>query len=1578
MSYRVYVSPACRTDAERHAQSKEIESFAVKLERDQSTGQLGRFPPPYLKKTFGTPGRLLIEEVQLDGDTVLCFSRYLIRGDRAYEGFLGNPEQFRRQNAINLDDVRRRLAETAEPDTPPAPEPSAAESSCLHALSLIKLGEVALLESSDWVERMAEPWTGDLKLRYWEVVYQIVERDNLAEGADVVVNLSNPGARVLYSWLPDLRRILLVAPLRPRAAEDEAVLRERYATFVAPGARPTHEDVGRVCRRSYPSIVVYDEEVWMRIQANADANLALSPEEESVLESVMTPGQDDARYPLFINGRPGSGKSTVLQYLFSEYLTHAIENGGAGSTDGPPLYLTYSDALLDRAKTVCRSILHCGAKQAAKSGGTSDENRIDTLLDVAFRNMKDYLLERLPSEERRRYGRDSYVTFARFRREWNRARGQLPQPDVRRIDPDLAWHAIRTYIKGMTLETDGPMDPEYYEQELARDRRTLRGDTFRLIHKHVWERWYLSRCEQDGWWDDQDLALAVLQSAAPLARHSVVFCDESQDFTNLELELIERLSLFSERQLEPHQLRDVPYAFAGDPFQTLNPTGFDWGATQASFHDNIVRLLDPHGRGKLRFNFQELSFNYRSSEHIVRLTNLVQLLRARMFGLKSILPQHTWSRRESISPFYYDFESAEARAALRDQEDLVLIVPCQEGDEEQYVKEDPFLCEFAITGDDVMSRNVLSPARAKGLEYDRVLLYRFGDRALAEYSDFVAKVEALDGPLPDHDERLVPEYFVNQLYVAASRARKRLFVLDSEEALARFWSFTQPEARRRLLEWAEPGESWRDEDLCGLVAGDVSNWDADRDDPVDLAKRFEQQGQERRDPYLMGLAANNYARARQTDRAALCRAAALEYDGRGVEAGNQYADLGQPQDAARCFWSERALEKLRALAASVPRMKTDLRCDAASIAATPRSVAELPALLGRVAEQIEPDKGVPEEIQGWESWLEGLVTVERRQAISAAEAALRAEAAQAFLDAAAALKIPERRLQYLGPVLSSARKYSRALTLWEAGGDQRRGEPDWVVEARARTAPYPQSLQYLVRLGDDEGIVNAVRAGGTPPPGESCQRVVEAALSLGDWEVASQAATAAGDVAIVQRVMRGALTGGRKEAVPALGEALVARLAEDGRWSALIELVDSDKTGDAELDGAVALAGARWAEDRLRAAAIRLVGAHARKRAAGGRGVKMVSEFVKLHTVLNRNQTNEPTVRRVLELAEPEWAARAVEAGDRIVDSLEFYEQWTLRAFPARGARMKWAREGWLRAKLRQAGLGAGGRAGAAKAAGATPDSRYRREAEEQAREWGMPLPQVTGGAESPPLTLDGLTPLLTFGTRVARGAAARPPPAENPHAAPCSDAPDAGSPAWSREPTEREVPPEVESGSPSEEAASTISLEVRRRDVSNAVSSVVRSARPPGTGSSRREDRASDERASHPVASQTPGGSDPLDGTLGVVGTGAGRADVPVEARIRLEIAWDDVRLEAEILRRKQRIQLLNPFTQDQVLVDLRSMEATSQDLDVTDHPSQAGERMWAVPVWDLVVAIVDGEHAGRVRFVRLGDGRQIQSVDV
>jgi len=56
----VYIAPACRKDAERHNMCSTLESFKDKLEHDQCTNQLERFPPPYLKKAFGRHGRLLI------------------------------------------------------------------------------------------------------------------------------------------------------------------------------------------------------------------------------------------------------------------------------------------------------------------------------------------------------------------------------------------------------------------------------------------------------------------------------------------------------------------------------------------------------------------------------------------------------------------------------------------------------------------------------------------------------------------------------------------------------------------------------------------------------------------------------------------------------------------------------------------------------------------------------------------------------------------------------------------------------------------------------------------------------------------------------------------------------------------------------------------------------------------------------------------------------------------------------------------------------------------------------------------------------------------------------------------------------------------------------------------------------------------------------------------------------------------------------------------------------------------------------------------------------------------------------
>ena len=103
----------------------------------------------------------------------------------------------------------------------------------------------------------------------------------------------------------------------------------------------------------------------------------------------------------------------------------------------------------------------------------------------------------------------------------------------------------------------------------------------------------------------KDLVREVLAHATDaLSRFPAVFCDEAQDFTSLELELIQKLSLYTNRDLPSYLARHVPFAFAGDPFQTLNPTGFNWDAVQASFHSNIVQRIDGLGEAKLNFNFK--------------------------------------------------------------------------------------------------------------------------------------------------------------------------------------------------------------------------------------------------------------------------------------------------------------------------------------------------------------------------------------------------------------------------------------------------------------------------------------------------------------------------------------------------------------------------------------------------------------------------------------------------------------------------------------------------------------------------------------------------------------------------------------------------------------------------------------------------------------------------------------------------------------------------------------------------------------------------------------------------------------
>lgn len=64
--------------------------------------------------------------------------------------------------------------------------------------------------------------------------------------------------------------------------------------------------------RGYPFTFLSSEDEWRRMEKESKSNLVLTEEQVQVVAT------NAPNYPLFISGRAGSGKSTVLQYLFAE------------------------------------------------------------------------------------------------------------------------------------------------------------------------------------------------------------------------------------------------------------------------------------------------------------------------------------------------------------------------------------------------------------------------------------------------------------------------------------------------------------------------------------------------------------------------------------------------------------------------------------------------------------------------------------------------------------------------------------------------------------------------------------------------------------------------------------------------------------------------------------------------------------------------------------------------------------------------------------------------------------------------------------------------------------------------------------------------------------------------------------------------------------------------------------------------------------------------------------------------------------------------------------------------------------
>jgi len=1286
MALLVHVTEACRIDAARHSLADVIERLRQDVEGKQSLSLFDPFPPPYLvkKKLKGRQKRLIAEVREVEGHQVVVFLAVMVRSSREYENdFCRDPAAYGARQFADLvgEQTLQRLVHErlAQGSMPVRPQCSDAEYSLLYSTFLRGRSDSCtaesaqpdaldrnVFESHEWVQQVADS----------RVARQLNRLASTCEkalsGSEGLHHLAaaEPAGWGIWTY----RRADHLLLLSIDDGQGGSARKQRMHVIAGALDSGGDERLMQESRRAYPAIVMADECLWLDLEQEPVANMALSPEESGVLDSARrTP------FPLFINGRAGSGKSTILQYLFADLLQAYAQvlpqwRAGAQQPPGPPVYLTANGELLRNARRFVSRLLTAGVSYTALGGGFSelDKGEQEPLLDRAFRVYRTFLLELIPSDQANRFQPSLRVDYPRFRQLWQKRFGRDPRA-AREHGPDVSWHVIRTYVKGMGSEEH--LDPDDYAQ-LPDNQLSVDEQTFRAVHDQVWSRWYATVGEE-GLWDDQDLARFILDHDLVPRDRSGVFCDEAQDFTRVELEVLLRLNLYSNRQLPGGDVSRVPFAFAGDEFQTLNPTGFRWDAVKAAFVEKFIYELDPARRStKADLNYRELSFNYRSTTPIVKLGNVVQALRSASLSIPELRPQRAWQPDGGGRPvLYFRAQNLEFWLAFRERASaFVIIVPCNEGEEAEFVAQDPWLREHVQVSDGV-PRNVLSASRAKGCEYPGVIVYGFGETCPR---DLVAPLGGGSDVALEPQELLALQYFVNRVYVAVSRPKDQLIVVDTDQGSDRLWKVARDEfARERLIGSLKRGvDIWsgelgmmspgRPEDLSSEVVPDRRA----------NAQAFEEDGCAKRDAYLMMQAASTFRELGDGAKFRKCRALALDYDDKPFEAGSAFAEAGMLDDAVRCLWraERQGWLRLQELAREHPELLGRLEVRWSTAIRNKPDLAESARLLDGFRARLEADADLARSVLGDSVWrvatealLEPLLTQGGQTLPGAACKAL-----LFTLDKLAPSGVTIQASMLID-LLVAAGEVERAIAAMEAQGDRRSQR---YLAAKAQVAPFPSCLEYLERLGDAQEVLKAIDAHPGVELGPAESRIaVTAMLNLGMHDRAVAAAgrarspTTCWEAAVAAK-RAGALDAGSR----GLRQWLAACLATE-LWEPLTKLA-SDRN-PADPDSMKDSTTRQWIQAEtpsLQLELVRLLARSDQAKSAPATVEQALGRFLRDFLRVKNGKWKSQ-----LSLME---AGSAMERWGRITDALQYYE--AVLNEPADGHNQDAARRRWMSTKLRQ------------------------------------------------------------------------------------------------------------------------------------------------------------------------------------------------------------------------------------------------------------------------------------------------------
>ena len=888
--------------------SSRVDSFCSKLKTMNSIEAEEKFERihSYLKRKEGS-FRLIAKVIRVEKEPIICLLKLYNRGEPEYRHFLElvKHQDFLFQESDLTDELSVWLA--AQQNNYQKNSTTTLEDNLRIWLQRpdwkIHTDGIVIHESELWCQRFNQQEIRSAALSYRQIVEELIDGFNTVGTKTQWSNIRLHGRdrfHIIYSNILTKDKsqvLLLVAPVLGNLSQKvvnkiiEPIFKQN--TELNWWQKPNDlyfDDLITYTKRSYPWYLISDEKFWLRIQDGNGVNLALSAEETSLLHSVST----ETSLPLFLNGRAGSGKSTMLFHLFAYYCNRHLqfcrETGQDFLAKPHPLFITYSPNLSDFAKVKVQSLLKHHHHFLEDTG---DLEKIPNM-GAFFKSFRSFLLKLLPVSLRANFTEDNYVSFHKFR--------ELFSYRWSNLSAEKCWLVIQNFIKGYELiSKDSYLESIERYQLIPKKERTVTVEEFRDIRDRVW-RWYHKYTQEHQLWDDRDLVRTILDRACYKPQYTVIFCDEAQDFTRLELQLIMSLSVFSLYNLERETIFSLPFAFAGDPLQTLNPTGFRWAGFKAAFHDEVLTPLKITNRSKITLQLKQLKYNYRSAAAIVKVSNLIQLWRKILFNFTDIEPQQARKYNNFLPQKFIINENIADEHLQNALKNTIILIPCNEGAEREFIQQDELLNSFYPDTDSI-PWNVLSAISAKGLEFKQVILYRFGEACTLNLREQLVIATEED------------KYFLNKLYVAISRATEKLFIIDSTIGEIKLWSYASD--RNYLASFLNQidntveRQQWQEN--IELITSGESLLNLGNNDVEANALTFETVGINTENISFLNRAIAAYQRLGNKPKTELCQAWKLKLERDFSAAGELFLSLYKIAEAWTCFWSAKSWDRLQQL-----------------------------------------------------------------------------------------------------------------------------------------------------------------------------------------------------------------------------------------------------------------------------------------------------------------------------------------------------------------------------------------------------------------------------------------------------------------------------------------------------------------------------------------------------------------------------------------------------------------------------------------------------------------------------------------